>query len=310
MKKMKYVISMLMLASISVYFINLIKLDTLYRSLFYFTGIGLGKIKKGKLLGVELSVIQGDMEVFSYSIFALLIIILIGCIFVTILPKKMSYYISIIFSMINSIGLFFLIWILKSKLAAFYEAEITLERNPLYIWGGIYAVILIISIIIIAIPEKKKSEDRRKVFREEALEDISPMISLVNQEKKSSVQLQKDAMVQNKEVQQNIMPKQVFHGAIVGTSAPYIGKVFPLEEKKQVFFALLNEQIIVSERKEGRVLASVYYVDEYREYCVTADESLCVFLKSGQPIGRGRDYYLPRGMDIYLLDRKNTFMFG
>jgi hypothetical protein len=54
-------------------------------------------------------------------------------------------------------------------------------------------------------------------------------------------------------------------------------------------------------------LAAVYYISEYQEYCVEVNEKLCVFLESGQPLGKGRDYYLPRGTKIYVKDAGNTF---
>ena len=55
------------------------------------------------------------------------------------------------------------------------------------------------------------------------------------------------------------------------------------------------------------VEAEVYYVAEYQEYCVKPMRKLAVFLESGQPLGAGREYRLPRGMKICMVGKEEVF---
>ena len=54
-------------------------------------------------------------------------------------------------------------------------------------------------------------------------------------------------------------------------------------------------------------MAGVYFIGDYNEYCVEPYEKSAVFLESGQPLGKGRKYYLPRGTRVYVKDKNNQF---
>ena len=87
----------------------------------------------------------------------------------------------------------------------------------------------------------------------------------------------------------------------------YAGKVYPLKDKTEVFFFLKEGEAVLSPYEEEGAAAGVYYIKEYGEYCAEPFEKGMLFLASGQPLGKGRQYYLPRGTKIYVSDRKNTF---
>ena len=68
-----------------------------------------------------------------------------------------------------------------------------------------------------------------------------------------------------------------------------------------------DRQMVVVPGRTGDLAAEIYYVTAYGEYCVKPHRRMTVFLESGQPLGEGREYYLPRGMRIYLENRDNSF---
>lgn len=99
-----------------------------------------------------------------------------------------------------------------------------------------------------------------------------------------------------------------FHGAITGEKGIYASKTFLMEDRVPVYCCKEGRQMVVMCRQTGELAAEVYYVAEYGEYCVKPYRRLAVFLESGQPLGEGREYFLPRGMRIYLESRDYTFV--
>ena len=51
---------------------------------------------------------------------------------------------------------------------------------------------------------------------------------------------------------------------------------------------------------KGKCLTKIYYDTKYDEYVVIPQKKRCVHLESGQPLGVGRVYYLPRAMKIVI----------
>lgn len=101
----------------------------------------------------------------------------------------------------------------------------------------------------------------------------------------------------------------LFTGAIIGTGDIYNGYVFSLEDRIQVFFEKKNKQIDVVKNMLYAV-ASIYYIKEYEEYCIKPLESRTIYLSSGQPLGKGKYYYLPRSTDIYIEEEVHSFKLG
>ena len=91
-------------------------------------------------------------------------------------------------------------------------------------------------------------------------------------------------------------PKE-FAGMIKNTNQ----QVLVLDDKIEVY-AVNNGDI--ERYEEGNILAKIYYISEYQEYCVEPLEMRTVLLKSGQPLGANRLYYLPRGTEISIKDAK------
>lgn len=98
-----------------------------------------------------------------------------------------------------------------------------------------------------------------------------------------------------------------FTGAVSGESGLYAGRIYSLKDKKEVFFTMNEKNAVLSPYEEEGAAAGIYYIKEYGEYCAEPFEKNTVFLESGQPLGKGRQYYLRRGTKIYIGDRDNSF---
>lgn len=103
------------------------------------------------------------------------------------------------------------------------------------------------------------------------------------------------------------MREQKFEGAVTGKDGIYQDKTLMLEERKAVFFHMEGDQIYVDQRKAGAA-AEIWYVAQYEEYAVQPARRQTVYLRSGQPLGKDRIYYLPRGMEIWIGSAKNRFL--
>ena len=103
--------------------------------------------------------------------------------------------------------------------------------------------------------------------------------------------------------------EQGLGGALRGESGIYASQVYPMKERVPVYFGRDSQKrlMIMEQKNMQEVEAEVYYVAEYQEYCVKPMRKLAVFLESGQPLGAGREYRLPRGMKICMVGKEEVF---
>ena len=110
----------------------------------------------------------------------------------------------------------------------------------------------------------------------------------------------------------NHKEQKEFSGAIEGVQIPYTGKVFPMDKEKYVYILRENNNVILKNyQSKEKCLAKIYYDTKYDEYVVIPQKKCCIHLESGQPLGVGRVYYLPRAMKIVIKNeqgqRENMF---
>lgn len=101
-----------------------------------------------------------------------------------------------------------------------------------------------------------------------------------------------------------------FYGVLIGTGVLYHDYAYELDEKAEVYFHNTQNSIEVYSHHTSESIVSLYYIPEYQEYCLKPLKLRCVYLESGQPLGKDRYYYLPRGMSIYLLKQEYSFLLG
>lgn len=136
-----------------------------------------------------------------------------------------------------------------------------------------------------------KEEYKKEAHRKEFVPDYIPAPPYVGEDVKY---YPKDDMVFHKE-------EKEFFGAIEGIQLPYTGKVFPMSKGKYIYILRENNNIILKNYQDkGKCLTKIYYDTKYDEYVVIPQKKRCVHLESGQPLGVGRVYYLPRAMKIVI----------
>lgn len=281
MKKLKYLISILMLLSIGIYVFPFIETNGTVYSI-----VQIIKRNKAEQMGFGWDWLQE--RTYVQWILLVIAVLLLGCALTLLLPGKASYYTAIVLAVLNNIGLIFTMIFLKNLLSNGQRISILSGKVPLLVWGAFYAGIVLISVIVIVLPGKK--EDHR-IILDDIPKNIMVQDEISHYDENRSTEIQRP-----------------YYGAVLGCAGEYIGKVYPMREMRQVFFKRLEGNIIVSDNSSGEYLAAVYYVKDYQEYCMTVNERLCVYLRSGQPLGKGREYYLPRGTYFYVADSSQQFI--
>ena len=102
--------------------------------------------------------------------------------------------------------------------------------------------------------------------------------------------------------------EESFEGAIKGIKGLYKKKVYILYDRVQVYFLHKSSEVVFSEYRDEKSMIGIYYIKRYREYCLEVYQNNVCFLQSGQPLGLGKRYYLPRGTQIFLDNRENSFL--
>lgn len=353
-EKLKYLAAVLLAGSILIGFIPIISVSIINLSVMDIMKVGLGFYNGSS---DEARMIYGSirtyLEPYAWCIAGGLAVILIEAFLTAVLSKKKAYVISLISCIINCAAVLLVIVLIRIKLNEVQSALIFLDAAdiirfhmfPMIIWGIIYFIILLLSIVGICLwraAEKKeiKSEelylDQIRMLEEEnnmrkytdevnpeayrsALhpdEKISPVAPPVQAESIPETDYRSEQRRENQEKSgMEILEKFVyrgeagkyFTGAIIGEKGIYAGKAYPLIERKEIFFRMDNEQVLFNPYEEVENLAGIYFIGEYNEYCVESYRKGFVFLESGQPLGKDRQYFLPRGTGLYLKDKNNQF---
>lgn len=208
---------------------------------------------------------------------------------------------------------------------------IEIQMLPMLVWVALYAVILLLTVVGLCLREARPvpagpADAMQENFRAREREYLDRIRELEAERAAASRQAGRPAISEAVEnpaarrardnsiapVAAGIPADSDFTGGIIGESGLYMSKVYLMKDRTPVLFYKEGAMLIAREdmpagAAAGTALAEIYYVAEYREYCVKPARKQCVFLESGQPLGAGREYYLPRGMKICLEDRNQTF---
>lgn len=207
--------------------------------------------------------------------------------------KKKAVFLGAILEQI--IQIFIAIWLyvkIKSKLSLVYRAVsffgfgngIKIHILPILFWAVLQIICFVVNIIELTAKEESLQEN-----------DLPPIPPNWNPGVGSNV------IDDVEETTGNQTYEIPFYGAVIGNSIEYAKLAFQMKEKEKVFFKEEGTHILLQERlhfDEKNILADVYYVPEHKEYCITPAKRRTVFLESGQPLGEGRLYYLPRATRI------------
>lgn len=100
-----------------------------------------------------------------------------------------------------------------------------------------------------------------------------------------------------------------FYGVIAGLSGRYLNQAFALRQGESVRFggAETNSDVILNNQELNGCQCIAGYDSTFQEYWLQPNVQAGVFLASGQPLGAGRVYYLPRGTVFYIKTNKDVF---
>ena len=258
-------------------------------------------------------------------------LVLIEAVLIAVLRKRAAYITALIISVINIgafLGLFFLFRMKLGEVEAVLGGLVKISYIVLAAWTAVYAlnvILAIIGIILWRTPGETDSEEiyleqinraeaeraRRRQAQEQ--KNIQPDMprqgqQVYNAQPPIGAPQTTDGQKEAQEPSAWAPPAGGFFGAISGESGLYSGKVYRLRDKKEVFFIMEGESAVLTPYEEEGAAAGIYYVSEYGEYCAEPLEKNMVFLDSGQPLGKGRQYFLPRGTKICIGSRANSFI--
>ncbi|HJD45541.1 MAG TPA: hypothetical protein H9909_01735 [Candidatus Mediterraneibacter norfolkensis] len=333
---LRYLIAVLLAGSLGIWFIPLLDSNILELSVMDVMKVGLGFYSGLEELQIMFAGIQTQLRPYAWGIAGAALFVLIEAFFTSVLGKRKSYVVSLAGSILNGIVggvVFFLVWksleeMKQSTLLALVGDAISLSFIPLIAWEGVCLLILILSVIGLLLWASSKSDKQEDIYIEQ--------ITRLEQEKKpepeerfgretrqdtdhrevprhicretAEQQSTGQPAVQKAAQRKRPAVSKPFTGALLGANGMYAGKAYPLEDRTEVFFRSEDGKIIITPYESRDNLGGIYYVDEYQEYCVEPSEIRTVFLESGQPLGKGRQYYLPRGTKIYLKEKENQFI--
>ncbi|MEE1086119.1 MAG: hypothetical protein U0L05_02955 [Schaedlerella sp.] len=327
-KYFKFINALLYLSSFACIFMSMVKVAAWKLS-------GASLVKMGFVgtdRGNGLQYVMAYAEDFTMSIILLVLAIgflsIVGMILSLLLKPSVVYVFTILLSVINTICVTIIytgfnknINDINRAMDFFGVSGVAEVYHFTFIfWILLHVAVVILSVAGVVAGNKKEVPVKGQIYTEQ-----------FNNRKNSLQQNHKDLMrgavpVQSPvkptgavSVQQPMKSKTVhpvqnqekhveFGGAIVGKTGMYSGKAYPLKERYKVFFADDSTGVNISKYEESYALAGVYYINKYQEYCVDVKQSRAVYLASGQPLGVGREYYLPRGTEIYIKDKRYLFV--
>ncbi len=336
---LKYIIAVLLLGSIAAWIfcpvVNLVE----DRTLLELMKIGFGYYRYIPYTGT--GTLEGYMHIFfsplSWWIAGFGILTLLELFFVVILKSKLSYIIAFVCSLLDCVATvcFFLaaenqLSQLEKKSAEFpgqwfhYTGQIYIEAIGIFL--GIYTLVIILSLLGIWLWRRaernaaeeyvEESGDLTDIYPEEFGYDggydaesgilgYDPVYPAGEEEIPVSEDIPSGGGFLNQ--YGGDTPEKrghlEFHGAVLGENGRFRGKAYPLKYEEESFFVSDESAVSMSDGERDTAIAAVYYAEEYAEYCIRPLRRMSVFLESGQPLGKDRVYYLPRGMKIHVWNR-------
>lgn len=353
-KVLKYIIAVIMLASVGIGSMTLASAGAVRLSVFNMIKMGTVEKGDGGILQGLMDTFLSYIEEYAYILLVFLGVIVIVAVLTAALPVKAAYIVSIagqaainVFACILYIQMRRFVSSIQGAvegvkgffgLGALTDiGRIEMHYLPVILWIVLYFLTLVMAVIGLVMKEEQSGQKRTEDILPENIGRGGSVYLNRIQELEENRKRAEDSRVAgspypagNREItwQRNAPPRmpapkreaapyvpadrqtrQEFGGALLGESGRFASMAYPMRERVPVYFYREERGVVVvPEQEYGReMMASVYYVDEYQEYCVEPAQKRMIFLESGQPLGAGREYYLPRGMRIYLINREQMF---
>lgn len=324
--KIKYIVSPIMILSLAFIFMPIINIGNWKVSLKDLAKIILGKIDEPNILQQVQGYMQEYVKPYVFLGGILVVLTIFVAVMVLLFKSNASYIIGLIGEAAMTAIVVMLYMAVKSgvdtieKMTSYFGMGdvVTVNYLPVTFWGVMQLVAAILCIVGIAAknapagarrahtPRRAERPDGRTAQPGDWEYGGRQQTDYINRDS-WGVWEEQNNIAEEQKYQMNA--RREFYGAVIGRQGEYAGKALELKEKVPVFVEDTAGMISWTRQRpaEGQCLAAVYYVPEYGEYCVTLSRRMTVFLSSGQPLGAGRNYYLPRTTEIYIQLNGGTF---
>ena len=316
--KLKYISGTLMLLSIGIIFVPLLNIGVAKISMFDMMKIVFGKYKENNIADQLLTILNEYMKKYIYSLLLWVVLAILIVILMWVLNSVISYIIGICGQAVNIFLALMLYQQVQEKLAPIKELlsifdqenSIGIDAKVIFIWCGMQVLILCLNIAGILVRGEKKK-------KHSAAEDMIYVPPVASQ-KERDIYPDEEKEFNNSEwreekrraVYDDVFSDSQFFGAVLGVQGRHKNEAFPLSEKEKVAILQTRSGIEVERSSEvqmsGKILAELYYIPEYEEYCICPKQKRTIYLESGQPLGAERLYYLPRAMRIEVKDSSSS----
>ncbi len=313
-EKLKYIIAILLIFSVALWFMPLVSISIVDLSLMDILKLGTNNYDSTGIIAMIYQSLYTYLKPYMPALAGGLAAILLGAFLTAVLSRLKAYIAALISLIVNNIVAAAICLQIKDKMDGVSAATVLMDfdkffrfnKSAIAIWLLLYVVILILTVtgIKLCLPAEQSGE-KGEIMPENFSNHQNPwkqQPALKETDYLSQIQ-------QLERMQKKSGIHKKFYGALIGTAGIYSKKIYPLKEMTEVFFQWDEGQLMVTPYKEDLgALAGIYYVTKYHEYCIEVFKTKCFFLESGQPLGTGRRYYLPRGSRIYIKQRHNTFI--
>ena len=318
--KIKYIISPIMILSLAFVFMPIINIGNWKVSMKNLAQITFAKIDEPYILQQIQSYMQEYVKPYVYLGMILVVLTIFVAVMVLVFKSNVSYIIGMI-GEVAMMAIMIMLYVavnsgidtIKTMVSYFGMGNVVkVNYLPAIFWTVMQIASIILCIVGIVVKDTTAERRRvRTISRRTVMTsgEVRPGTGWEQGGRQQTDYINRDSWGAREE-QNNIAEeqkyqmndRQEFYGAIIGCQGEYIGKALELTEKEPVFVEDVAGVIGWTRQRpeEGQCVAVVYYVPEYGEYCVTPSQRMTVFLSSGQPLGAGRNYYLPRTTEIYI----------
>lgn len=224
-------------------------------------------------------------------------VVLLLLFLMVVLPGMLSYVVSLVGSILNWGAIAAFLWISDSKFTAVENAleavsidtPINISFQVLIAFLAVYGIVFILSLLGVVLCKSSKLKYLEKDFEEKM--DFAD----ADFDEKTDADTDPET-VEN--IWTDAMPVMDDQDRVI----------YPAECLEKIYFELNGTGVVVVKGDAKDPAAVLEYEVESGKYHVRPLKSMCVFLKSGQPLGKGRDYSLSRETKLYIQRKENMFI--
>ena len=337
-EKLKYIIAVLTAGTVGAWFLTYAKIGTAEFSLLGTLKAGLGFYKGTEEQELIYAAARTCLEPYTWWIAVGVFLILLGAFFIAVLEKRAPYIIGMTASLVDCAVFATLLFLLYGRLKEAEEIVLDLDKGntlslqipALLILAVCYLVLFLLSLTGLLLWKQKKPEVDRAAEENGRLEDKTIEMPYAEYEtagyetEKMAVPEQAEQVLQERLFEEEqereraaflkeqeepfVQPREECGGELCAESGQLKGKRYPMKETAEIYFLWADGCAVLSPYESPQALASVRFEQERAQYCIEPFEVKTMFLESGQPLGKGRQYYVPRGTRIYLKNNENVFV--